>query len=115
MVDGPGKQSSVHLQKRENRRRLERLCRTRSFHRTCGAKSSYTFKKNHFVRSTHQLSEENRSSFHLATSRLQHTSTLRPRSIGVVHSFLFLASAATSRRSTTVIPRVSSLLTSICT
>src|SRR6267142_507686 len=48
MVDGPGKQSSVHLQKHENRRRLERLCRRRSFHRTCGAKSSYTFKKKPF-------------------------------------------------------------------
>src|SRR5260370_36963667 len=100
MVDGPGRQSSVHLQKHENRRRLERLCRRRSFHRTCGAKSSYTFKKNHFMRSTHQLSEESRSSFHLATSRLQHTTTLRPRSIGRPHSDVFPGSDATARHST---------------
>src|SRR5258707_13985519 len=76
------------------------------FVKRVGRRTHTRSRKNHFVRSTHQLSEENRSSFHLATSRLQHTSTLRHRSIAVDQSVLFLGSAATSRRSTTVIPRV---------
>src|ERR1700732_4255522 len=60
-------------------------------------------------------SAENRRFFHLGMSRLQHTWTLRSRSMALAQTFLFRESVATSSRSTTVIPRVSSLETSIST
>jgi len=59
-----GKQSSVHLQKHENVVGTNDFAEAQ-FRRTCG-ESSYTFKKKPFCKEYDQLSEENRSSFHLA-------------------------------------------------
>src|SRR6266404_4575465 len=81
----------------------------------CAGFGTHDRSEENFKRSMHQANAENRSFFHLGMSRPQHTWILRSCSMAFDQTSLFLGSVATPKRSTTVVPRVRSLETSIST